>query len=29
MDIDIISFLIVCPLAFLAGLVDAVAGGAG
>ena len=29
MDIDIISFLIVCPLAFLAGLVDAVAGGGG
>lgn len=29
MDIDIISFLVVCPLAFFAGFVDAVAGGGG
>ncbi len=29
MDVDSISFLLVCPLVFLAGLVDAVAGGGG
>ncbi len=29
MDISIIQFLIVCPLVFLAGFVDAVAGGGG
>ena len=29
MTVDIITFLIVCPLVFLAGFVDAVAGGGG
>ena len=29
MDISFIQFLIVCPLVFLAGFVDAVAGGGG
>ena len=27
MELDLITFLIVCPLVFLGGLVDAVAGG--
>lgn len=29
MELDLITFLIVCPLVFLGGLVDAVAGGGG
>ena len=29
MDINLITFLIVCPLVFLAGVIDSIAGGGG